>query len=59
MSRVAVNGGVLSTEIAVHVPAPARRRSNVTSVVSAEVVVVSAIVPRTAAPGLFSVTVGG
>ena len=43
----------------VHVPAPAGLRSNVTCVVSADVVVVSATVPRIAAPGSSSVTVGG
>ena len=59
MSRLAPNGDVPSTEIVVHVPAPAGLRSNVTCVVSADVVVVSATVPRTAAPGSSSVTVGG
>ena len=59
VSRLAPNGDVLSTEIVVHVPAPAGLRSNVTCVVSADVVVVSATVPLTAAPGSSSVTVGG
>ena len=59
MSRLAAKGAVASTAIVVHVPVPAGLRSNVTCVVSAEVVVVSATVPRTAEPGLSSVTVGG
>src|SRR5207302_9362201 len=58
-SRFGLRGGVASTAIVVQLPAPAGLRSNVTWVVSTEVVVVSVIVPPTAAPGLLSVTVGG
>ena len=59
VSKLAEKGALLSTAIVDQFAAPAGLRSNVTWIVSEEVVVESTTVPLEAAPGLSSVTAGG